>query len=214
MKVVLIHGAKASNDSWLSLQAHLPQQKIYLPYKSEAGFHSNLKGMLETLEGERDLFVLAHSLGGIYALHLLGHLPGIVLGGCTISTPYAGSKTADWMKYMVPSQLLRDVGTYSKPITESRAVSINVPWTQLVSTSGEASILPMEPNDGVVTWASMRSRDDMVKIDVDANHFEILVKPATADIVIGTVFDAAQRKANHEYNQNDCRLHNAALDSR
>ena len=54
-------------------------------------------------------FMIGHSLGGLYALHLTKHVD--VAGAVSISTPFAGSWTADWARFFVPTyQLFRDVG--------------------------------------------------------------------------------------------------------
>ena len=44
--------------------------------------------------------MIGHSLGGLYALHLTKHVN--VAGAVSISTPFAGSWTADWAIFFVP----------------------------------------------------------------------------------------------------------------
>lgn len=184
MTLVLIHGANATEASWLPIKAHLPHRKIFLNYESTAGFANNLRDMLDTLKGESDLFIIAHSLGGIYALHLHKHLGDLVKGAVTLSTPYGGSRTADWMKYVIPtSKLLREIGTYARPITDAHAVVITCPWTAVISTEGHGNIIPQEPNDGVVTRRSMECRNDMRKVETAANHHEIMLRPQTVAII-------------------------------
>ena len=52
----------------------------------------------------------------------------------TISTPFAGSWTADWASFCSFLSAFRDVGRRSGPINEAKSI-LNVPWTQIVSTS-------------------------------------------------------------------------------
>ena len=42
------------------------------------------------------MFFVAHSLGGIYSLHLANAIPKQVLGAVTLSTPYGGAEVAEF----------------------------------------------------------------------------------------------------------------------
>jgi pimeloyl-ACP methyl ester carboxylesterase len=139
--------------------------------------------MLRQLDGVDDVFFIAHSLGGIHALHLAHEMGERVLGGVTLSTPYGGSEVAEMMACMLPfSQVLRDIQPRSTPIRSAKSIPINVPWTNLVSVAGGTPLIPA-PNDGVVTLHSMRHRSDIQSIDVDCNHFEIVLNPDALAII-------------------------------
>ena len=125
---------------------------------------------------------MGHSLGGLYALHLTQHVE--VVGGVSISTPFRGSSTADWAKYMVPSYaLFKDVGRRAPAVQDSFKIYLDIPWTQIVSTTGS---VPYHngPNDGVVTIASMEHRQDMEFIRVEHTHYEVVCSDLVADIIV------------------------------
>lgn len=180
--VVWIHGANQSSLSFEYLRSKtLFEKEILINYSSMNGFYNNLADIVKELKNKGPIFVVGHSMGGIYAIHLLNHLD--VVGAVSISTPFRGSSAADWAKFIVPSYpLFRDVGRRSKPIVEARNIEITIPWTQVVSTTGSVPYLSGE-NDGVVTVASMRQRNDMAFESVSHTHYEVMCSDQVANIV-------------------------------
>lgn len=103
MKIVYIHGASATGDSFNYIRANLKHpDEIVIEYNSGDGFEYNLNKMKLLLNTETEMFFICHSLGGIYALHLADAFPEQVLGAITLSTPYGGAETADYVKYFLP----------------------------------------------------------------------------------------------------------------
>jgi len=185
MKIVFIHGANASPRSFNYIIERLHIDNPIIPsYSSTDSFYSNLDEMKELIRKTNEpLFLIGHSLGGIYALHLYEYFKSKVVGAVTMSTPYRGSRTADWAKMIVPQyHLFHDVGVHSKPITDSLKVKIDVPWLQIVSTIGHVPWHVVE-NDGVVTYASMTHRKDIEYIELPVNHYEIVCEPETVEII-------------------------------
>lgn len=171
--IVLIHGANATNLTFAYLRTQLPDYHyINIDYSSHYKFYDNLETMRQELDDAGPVYLVGHSLGGIYALHLSQHIN--VLGGTTISSPFLGSKTADWAKYMSPHhQVFRDVGVKSKPITEATSFKLPGDWQNIVSTAGHVPWHGSD-NDGVLTVNSMSGRDDMAHNYIDSNHYEIV----------------------------------------
>ena len=184
MKLVYIHGASATADSFNYIREHVSHDDMVIEYDSADGFTRNLAMMKEMLKDIKDIFFVAHSLGGIYAIHLAQHFTDTVLGAVTISTPYGGSKSADYAKFFLPfSRLLRDIGPHSEPMVLADKIKITHPWTNIVTTLG-ASPFMTEPNDGVVTLASMRKHSrDMTLVDLDHNHYEVVMSMKTINII-------------------------------
>lgn len=184
MNIVFIHGNRATSDSFNFIRTQLHgHNEIVLDYDGEDGFYNNQKEMLEQLQGVDDIFFIAHSLGGIHALHLANELADRVLGGVTLSTPYGGSEAAEVVKYMLPfNQVLKDIHPRSTPIVEGKAFEILHPWANVVSTKGHSAFM-MSANDGVVTQKSMRHREDITLLEVESNHFEILLSNETIEII-------------------------------
>ena len=190
-QVVLIHGANQSSKSFGYIASNLPDWNITMVnYSCYETFDDNLHSMINLLSSRGPLFLVGHSLGGIYAAHLSQHLN--VVGGVTLSAPYGGSSMADWAKYIVPGYpLLRDVGRRSKPIQDLKNFKIKAPWLQLVSASGHVPWIN-EPNDGVLTINSMRALPGIEYQDVDVNHYEIMCDNSVIDIIVNRYYNIIQ----------------------
>ena len=183
LNVIWLHGANQTSLSFQYLRSKTNFNKeILINYSSMNRFSSNLEDIIDQVQGHGPHFVIGHSLGGLYALHLTQHIR--VAGGVSISTPFRGSSTADWAKYVVPSYpLFRDIGRKSIPVKQGDSIQLDIPWTQVVSTSGS---VPYHngPNDGVVTLASMTHRDDMEFINVPHTHYEVMCSDRVAEIIL------------------------------
>ena len=153
-------------------------------YDSRNGFENNLAAIKEQIGNTRDVFFIAHSLGGIYALHLANAIPDQVLGAVTLSTPYGGAEVAEVAKFFLPfSRLMRDIGPSSWAMKEARNIKIQHPWTNVVTVKGQSPFMA-EANDGVVTIASMKHHEDMELVKVDYNHYEVVLSDQIVDIIL------------------------------
>lgn len=175
MHIVFIHGHRATAHSFNFLSSKLQgYPQIFIEYDSANGFDANHRDMVQRLDGIDDIFFVAHSLGGLHALHLAEELQSRVLGAVTISTPYGGSEAAEVLLYMMPfNKVFRDIHPRSTPVTQSKKFALCCPWTNIVSLKGHTPLM-VAANDGVVTLASMRHRDDIRLVEVESNHFEVL----------------------------------------
>lgn len=184
MNIVYIHGASATGESFNYIRHHLQlKDEIILEYDSADGFQHNLENMIDALAGVDNMYFVCHSLGGIYALHLTAHYVDRVRGATTISTPYGGAESADYAKYFLPfSRLLRDIGPNSLPIRSSHDIVLECPWTNIVTTRGNSPWI-LHTNDGVVTIKSQRCRSDMELVELDINHYEVVLSPDTVNII-------------------------------
>jgi pimeloyl-ACP methyl ester carboxylesterase len=184
MNLVYIHGHAASMKCFSFIRKHLAHSKeIFLEYDSNDGFAGNYAAMLKRLENVDEVFFIAHSIGGIYALHLAHALEKKVLGAVTLSTPYGGSTEAGFMQFFSAFHpILRDVHPYSKPISDGNNLPIVHPWTAVVTTAGHYPFT-IEPNDGVVTLKSMRHRRDFSVVELPMNHYQVLRSEQTVAII-------------------------------
>jgi len=184
LSVIWIHGANQSGLSFQYLRSLTRfKRELVVEYDTSNKFKNNLEMLSNEIIQERGpYFIIGHSLGGLYALHLTKNVE--VAGAVSISTPFAGSWTADWARFFVPTyQLFRDVGRRSIPIKESRDIKLKVPWTQIISTKGNVPYHGGK-NDGVCTVKSMKSRKDMELIEVPHTHFEVMCSDLVVEIIL------------------------------
>jgi pimeloyl-ACP methyl ester carboxylesterase len=182
MQLVYIHGASATSESFNYIRSRLGDG-IAVNYDSRNGFENNLAMLKAQLAPYQQIFFVAHSLGGIYALHLANAIPDQVLGAVTLSTPYGGAEVADFAKFFLPfSRLMRDIGPSSWVMRQANKIKIQHPWTNVVTVRGQSPFMA-EANDGVVTIASMRHHDDMELVEVDYNHYEVVLSDQIVDII-------------------------------
>ena len=198
MSVIWIHGANQSGLSFQYLRSLTRfKNELVVEYDTSHKFQDNLMMLAnEIIQVKGPYFIIGHSLGGLYALHLTKHLD--IAAAVTISTPFAGSWTADWARFFVPTyQLFRDVGRRSIPIKDSQNIKLKVGWTQIVSTKGDVPYHGGQ-NDGVCTIKSMKSRKDMELIEVPHTHFEVLC----SDLVVKIILDRYKKVINRKKNTN------------
>jgi len=194
LSVVWIHGANQSSLSFQYLRSVTRfRSELVVEYDTTNKFYENLEMLLNEInQVEGPYFIVGHSLGGLYALHLTKYLD--IVAAVSISTPFAGSWTADWARFFIPKyQLFKDVGRRSAPIKDSKDIEINFNWTQIISTQGS---VPYHggANDGVCTIKSMRSRKDMELIEVPYSHFEVMCSDAVADIILKRYYSVLEVK--------------------
>lgn len=197
MKLIFIHGHGASADSFNFIRSEIAgHDAICLEYDSKYGFAANLAGMALQLHGESDLFFVAHSLGGLYALHLAGKLGERVKGAVTMGTPYGGSESALALNFFFPQQLYCDIHPTATPITQGREIKLHdaCNWTAIVTTKGHSNLMAAA-NDGVVTDNSMRDRRGAHFIEVESTHHESLLSRRSVEIIRAALSDVEEMAA-------------------
>lgn len=182
INLVYIHGASATSESFNFIRTKVGTG-IDVNYDSRNGFENNLKDIQQQLEGIENIFFIAHSLGGVYSLHLANAMPEQILGAVSLSTPYGGAEVAEFAKYFLPfSRLMRDIGPSSWAMKQANKIKIQHPWTNVVTVKGQSPFI-IEPNDGVVTIASQKHHIDMELIEVDYNHYEVVLSEQVVKLI-------------------------------
>ncbi|MEO6351795.1 MAG: alpha/beta hydrolase [Oxalobacteraceae bacterium] len=196
MKIIYIHGHGASSDSFNFIRSEVVgHEEMSLEYDSKNGFADNLAVMAEQLKDETDIFFVAHSLGGLYALHLADKLGGQVVGAVTMATPYGGSESALALNLISPQQIYKDIHPIASPITQGRRIDLHSlqNWTAIVTTKGHSKFMTTA-NDGVVTVDSMRCRRGVKFIEVESNHHEVIQSHHSVDIIKATLKEIEELK--------------------
>lgn len=188
MNLVYIHGNHQSGNSFNFIRSQLYQyESTVLEYESQYGFFRNHEAMLDDISRLDNIFFIAHSLGGIHALHLANELAEKVIGGVTLSTPYGGSKAAEVVQFFLPfSKLIKDIQPLSMPILQGHKFTLPHPWVNVLTTEGHSPFIAAA-NDGVVTHESMRHREDIAVVEVATNHYEVLLNYDVVEIIRNTI---------------------------
>jgi pimeloyl-ACP methyl ester carboxylesterase len=182
MTLVYIHGASATSESFNYIRSKLGNG-IDVNYDSRNGFENNLNDIAGQLADVQDIVFIAHSLGGIYSLHLANIMPEQVLGAVTLSTPYGGAEVAEFAQFFLPfSRLMRDIGPSSWAMKQASKIKIQHPWTNVVTVKGQSPFM-VEPNDGVVTISSQKHHADMELVEVDYNHYEVVLSDEVIKLI-------------------------------
>jgi predicted alpha/beta hydrolase family esterase len=182
MTLVYIHGASATSESFNYIRSKLGKG-IDINYDSRNGFENNLNEMQTQLEGVKDIAFVAHSLGGVYSLHLANAIPKQVVGAVTLSTPYGGAEVAEFAQFFLPfSRLMRDIGPSSWVMKQADNIKIQHPWTNIVTVKGQSPFMA-EHNDGVVTISSQKHHKDMELVEVDYNHYEVVLSDKVVTLI-------------------------------
>jgi pimeloyl-ACP methyl ester carboxylesterase len=182
MTLVYIHGASATSESFNYIRSKLGSG-IDINYDSRNGFENNLEDMKAQLKDVKDIAFVAHSLGGVYSLHIANAMPQSVKGAVTLSTPYGGAEVAEFAQFFLPfSRLMRDIGPSSWVMKQANNIKIQHPWTNIVTVKGQSPFL-LEHNDGVVTIASQKHHADMELVEVDYNHYEVVLAEPVIKII-------------------------------
>jgi pimeloyl-ACP methyl ester carboxylesterase len=182
MTLVYIHGASATSESFNYIRSKLGAG-VDINYDSRNGFENNLKDMKAQLKGIKNIAFVAHSLGGIYSLHIANAIPENVKGAVTLSTPYGGAEVAEFAQFFLPfSRLMRDIGPSSWAMKQANQIKIQHPWTNVVTLRGQSPFIPTA-NDGVVSIASQRHHSDMELVEVEYNHYEVVLSDQVIDII-------------------------------
>lgn len=198
MKLVYLHGHGASATSFNFIRSELvcfDHDAICLEYDSKHGFAANLASMAVHLESEPDVFFVAHSLGGLYALHLAGKLGDRAAGAVTMATPYGGSESAIVLNCFWPQQVYRDIHPTARPIRQGRNIDLpaSCRWTAIISTKGHSQLMTAA-NDGVVTTESMRARRGARFVEVESNHHEVIQSRRSVDIIKAALRDILHKR--------------------
>lgn len=184
MDLVYIHGANATANSFNYIRHHIPHPASLFEYDSHHGFQNNLELMINKLKTKSNIFFIAHSLGGVYALHLAQHFPNQIAGAVTLSTPYGGSQEANIARLFLPfNRLMHDIHPNSAVMANLNNMTVPNNWTNVVSVTG-ASPFISKPNDGVVSIESMcYLADKMNIIKIDTNHYEVVQSDRVVNII-------------------------------
>jgi hypothetical protein len=65
---------------------------------------------------------------------------------------------------------------------QAKQIKIQHPWTNVVTLRGQSPFIPTA-NDGVVSIESQKHHADMELVEVEYNHYEVVLSDQVIDII-------------------------------
>jgi pimeloyl-ACP methyl ester carboxylesterase len=191
-QIVFVHGLNSSHRSFGYIVNKLPQHSpIMVDYLS----HQPLSVSIEQVRAQLpagELILVGHSLGGVIATLVAADEPERITKLVTISSPLNGSRAAAALRW-IPGSLavLGDIIPRGPHVRRCCDLMLTTPTLSIISTGGHLPTSP-EPNDSVVAVSSQRALKFGKKVEVKANHFEVLLHEHTVGAIKNFIFEDNQ----------------------
>jgi triacylglycerol esterase/lipase EstA (alpha/beta hydrolase family) len=193
--VWFIHGASATPKSFNYIKDELSRDSDLnnylfkdIVYDCQDDLLNILRNMINKAPRDTPLYLVGHSLGGVLAAAMTkviqDTVTGIDLKGVvTLASPLGGSDSANILKWIYPKyNLFKNISTANGVIRSLKGFNPSVPFVSVVTSSGNNPLFPTA-NDGVVTVLSQTGLTGVTYVEMDSNHFEVLVNPDTTSII-------------------------------
>ena len=180
--ICFIHGLNSSHHSFSYLTKELGASSK-INYRSHQRLEDSVVEVAQQLPRDVPLILVGHSLGGVIAMLVAMNGTHDVRKVVTMSSPFGGSKFAYWARWWVPEiPVLHDLTPQSAAMRRLAGTTPPCEVLTIVSTSGTLPI-SSNRNDSVVSVRSQKALPYGKKVEVKANHFEILQHPNAIDLV-------------------------------
>jgi pimeloyl-ACP methyl ester carboxylesterase len=188
MQIVSIHGLNSSHRSFNYVHSKLPEHKIIpISYDSHQPMADSIVQVVRQLPKDR-FSLIGHSLGGVLSVLIAAEHADKIDNLIVISAPLAGSKAAVLARWLPGHPaILRDIIPNAESIEYISKLQLTIPTLSIISTGGNLAS-SSEPNDSVVTVASQKALRFGKKVEVKANHFEILQHEKTVKLIADMIF--------------------------
>ncbi len=187
--VVYLHGLNATHLSFGYVLKGLPEHNaVRINYDSHQRLDASIEDVLRQLP-KGEFSIVGHSLGGLIAA-VLASKSAKVKSLAAISSPFAGSKIANIARWLPGHpDVMADITPSSTHVQAMRTLDLPIPTLSIITTAGHLRSVT-EPNDGVVAVASQKALPFGNKVEIDANHFEVLTHDKTVDLLSQHLFGA------------------------
>ncbi|MHA2055086.1 MAG: esterase/lipase family protein [Candidatus Hodarchaeales archaeon] len=184
---VWIHGAFASHTSFNYLKGQMTcHNDLMINYdwnKDLVQVAKEIEDYIKIRTDGEEIDLIGHSLGGVFAA-ILAHSDLNVRSLITLSAPFGGIEVNMFIKWWFPFVIFEQMANLREHHDQLLGKRIDVPHVCFVSTKDGANpIFLGRPNDGVVSIESQRAMEHANYIDVDVNHYEILMSEDVIDVM-------------------------------
>lgn len=192
--IVYIHGASSTSTSFNFISRMLPNHtRLFLEYDSGTPIKTIVNNLYTLLPRTVPLFLIGHSLGGVIAT-LLSYAekydanvlqPVQIQKIVAISSPFGGSRAANYLRWMYPAYGLFDnVATNTVAMSAIKKFGAIFPTLSIVSTGGNTPLI-RGSNDGVLSVDSQSALANCVIKEFKLNHFEVLLSDKVVSEING-----------------------------
>lgn len=183
-KICFVHGFNSSRRSFNYLAHELESSDdVLIDYDSRQPLEKSIAQVQRFIPKKEPVILIGHSLGGVIAVLIAGRGNIDVQRVVTISSPLGGSKAASFAKWFMNGiPLIGDITPTATHIRELASIKPSFPVLSIISTGGS---LPTssEANDSVVAVSSQKAIASAKKVEIKANHFEILMHERTVEAI-------------------------------
>jgi pimeloyl-ACP methyl ester carboxylesterase len=180
-KILYIHGAFSSGLSFKRIQEKLPKHEaIFAQYTVDEPLEDIIAKVLEQI-GDEEVDIIAHSMGGIVGV-AVAQQNERVKSIITMSTPFAGSRVAELLRWISGHELYRSLNGQNEVLRTLQKTPLHCKHRCVITIVGNNPLM-YEPNDGVVSLRSQLAVPHAEQIQVSLNHFEVLMSDATVKLI-------------------------------
>lgn len=172
--IIYIHGAFSTSQSFNWMVEKMPEyEPHFITYDAGESLKEVAKRVIALVEELGGANIVSHSLGGLVAV--LAALDSPLIGRvATISSPFGGSDVAGTLAWLNPHELYQSLNKMGPVIRRINSSNISFPLCSIITTVGNSPMIH-GPNDGVVSVSSQKALQSGRQIEVDLNHFEVLM---------------------------------------
>jgi alpha/beta superfamily hydrolase len=194
--IAYLHGLNSTHASFSYIVQQLPaHHHHFIDYTSQQNLDASIEEcavkLFASLPRNASVTLIGHSLGGVIAAIIAADFPHRIENLITISAPLNGSRAAIALRWIPGiSPVLHDITPSGVIINRCGDLDLSMPTLSIISTGGHTATFDaaQEQNDSVVALASQKGLRFGKKVEIDANHFEVLLSHQTATEIRSFIF--------------------------
>lgn len=187
---VWICGANSTKTSFNYFRTQMSvDDDLFIEYNSDGDLVQTIQKIKQKIERKCDedtsIDLIGHSLGGVISV-IIYHL-GLknVRSITTMSAPFGGITNHIALRLWFPKSIFKSFHDLETTYEHLINKPIQVPHLFIVTKRGSNPLFLGKKNDGVVSVASQMSIPNSKYVEVDLNHYEVLMSEEVIDVIKG-----------------------------